>query len=217
MPFPTTEWPTGDLPAGVDRATIDAAVDVAFGAPDAEARVRSVVVVQGGKIVYERYHPLDGVDVVNSSFSVAKSFTSALIGMLVDDGMLTLDEHPPVPEWQAPGDPRQAITVRQMLQMSSGLEWTEEYGAGSTAGAMFTSEDAAAIMAAQPLETEPGSTFEYSTGTSVLLAGIAADELGGVTRRSPTWTSACSTRSASRRRPSPPMAADAGSAGSAPT
>jgi CubicO group peptidase (beta-lactamase class C family) len=169
----------GDLPAGVDRAVIDAAVDAAFGAPDNEARVRSVVIVQGGRIVYERYHPLDGADVVYPSFSVAKSFTSALIGMLVDDGLLALDEHPAVPEWQAPGDPRQAITVRQMLQMSSGLEWTEEYGPESTAAAIFTAQDGAAVMAAQPLESTPGSTFEYSTGTSVLLAGIAADELGG--------------------------------------
>ena len=87
----------GELPPTVDRAIVDAAVDIAFGAPDAEARVRSVVVVQGGEIVYERYHPLDGPDVVNDSYSVAKSFTSALIGMLVDDGLVTLDEHPAVP------------------------------------------------------------------------------------------------------------------------
>ena len=62
---------------------------------------------------------------------MAKSFTSALVGLLVADGPLSLDEHPPRPEWQAPGDPRQAITLRQLLQMSSGLEWTEEYDAGS--------------------------------------------------------------------------------------
>ncbi len=179
MPFPTTEWPVGELPAGVDRAAIDAAVDRAFGAPDAEARVRSIVVVSGGQIVYERYHPLDGPDVIYDSFSVAKSFTSALIGMLVADGKLALDENPPQPEWQAPGDPRQAITLRNLLQMSSGLQWTEEYGAGSLAAQMFISDDAAALMAAQPLESQPGTTFEYSTGTTALLAGIAADALGG--------------------------------------
>ena len=55
--------------------------------------------------------------------------------MLVADGEAGLDENPPQPEWQAPGDPRQAITLRQLLQMSSGLQWTEEYGAGSLAGA----------------------------------------------------------------------------------
>ena len=178
VPYPGAEWPMGELPPTVDRAIVDAAVDVAFGAPDAEGRVRSVVVVQGGEIVYERYHPLDGPEHVNDSYSVAKSFTSALIGMLVDDGLVTLDEHPAFPEWQAPGDPRQAITVRQMLQMSSGLEWTEEYGPGSLAAQMFAAQDAAALMAAQPLESEPGSTFEYSTGTSALLVGLAADELG---------------------------------------
>ncbi len=179
VPFPTAEWPVGELPAGVNRDAIDAAVDRAFGAPDAEARVRSIVVVSGGQIVYERYHPLDGPDMIYDSFSVAKSFTSALIGMLVTDGQLALDENPPQPEWQAPGDPRQAITLRQLLEMSSGLQWTEEYGAGSLAAQMFTSDDAAALMAAQPLESPPGSTFEYSTGTTVLLAGIAADALGG--------------------------------------
>jgi CubicO group peptidase (beta-lactamase class C family) len=179
VPFPTSDWPTAPLPAGVDQAAIDAAVDVAFGAPDNQARVRSVVVVQGGSIVYERYHPLDGPDVVMDSYSVAKSFTSALVGLLVTDGALTLDEHPPRPEWQAPGDPRQAITLRELMQMSSGLEWTEEYGPDSLALEMLASPDAAALMAAQPLETEPGSTFEYSTGTTALVSGIAADALGG--------------------------------------
>ena len=179
VPFPETEWPEAELPADVDAAAITAAVDAAFGEPDAPQRVRSVVVVHGGQVVYERYHPLDGPDVVYDSYSVAKSFTSALIGMLADDGALALDEPAPVPEWQSPGDPRQAITVRQMLEMSSGLEWTEEYGPGSLFQRMVTSDDAAAVMAAQPLESAPGSTFEYSTGTSTLLVGAAADELGG--------------------------------------
>lgn len=179
VPFPTVDWPVGALTAGVDPAPIDAAVDAAFGAPDAEGRVRSIVVVEGGTIVYERYHPLDGPDVVNDSFSVAKSFTSALVGMLVADGTLSLDEHPPRPEWVLPGDPRQAITLRQLLQMSSGLEWTEEYTPTSEILEMIAAPSAAAFVAGQPLEFEPGSTFEYSTGTTALIAGIAADALGG--------------------------------------
>lgn len=179
VPFPTADWPTGELPDGVDRAAIDAAVDTAFGAADAEARVQSVVIVRGGEIVYERYHPLDGPDVVFSSFSVAKSFTSALIGLLVAEDRLVLDDPAPVPEWQGGDDPRAAITLRQLLQMSSGLEWTEEYGPGSVAAEMFAADDAAALIASQPLESAPGSTYEYSTGTTALLAGIAADELGG--------------------------------------
>ena len=178
VPFPTADWPTGPLPAGVDGAAIDAAVAAAFGAPDAQARVRSIVVVQGGKIVYERYHPLDGPDQVMSSYSVAKSFTSAIVGLLVADGTLSLDEHPPRPEWPE-GDQRTAITLRALLQMSSGLEWDEVRSLVTMGMTMLASPSAAAIMAAQPLERPPGTAFEYSTGTSALVAGIAADALGG--------------------------------------
>jgi CubicO group peptidase (beta-lactamase class C family) len=180
VPFPTTEWPTGPLPAGVDRAAIDAAVDAAFGAADAGGRVRSVVVVQGGRLVYERYHPKDGPDEVMSSYSVAKSFTSALVGMLIGDGTLALEEHPPRPEWPA-GDPRQAITLHQLLQMSSGLQWTENTSIVPLVVQWFTSPSAAALVAARPLVAPPGTTFNYSTGTSALIAGIAADALGGCT------------------------------------
>lgn len=178
VPYPAGDWPTAPLPAGVDRAAIDAAVDVAFGPADSQSGVRSVVVVQGGSIVYERYHPSAGPDTVFASYSVGKSFTSAIIGLLVDDGATTLDEHPPRPEWPA-GDPRAAITMRDLLQMSSGLDWTEEYGPDSLALRMLSAPSAAALMAAQPLERDPGSAFEYSTGTSALIAGIAADEVGG--------------------------------------
>ena len=89
MPFPTAAWSTGPLPPGVDGGLIDAAVLQAFGAPDAASRVQSIVVVQGGRIVHEQYHPLDGPDKQYNSFSVAKSFASALIGLLVADGMLS--------------------------------------------------------------------------------------------------------------------------------
>ena len=105
VPFPDADWPTALLPPGVDLSVLDGAVDAAMGAPDAGSGVRSVVVVQGGAIVYERYHPSVGPDTVMASYSVAKSFTSAIVGLLVDDGLLALDEHPPRPEWP-PGDPR---------------------------------------------------------------------------------------------------------------
>ena len=94
------------------------------------ASVRSIV-VKGGEIVYERYHPLDSPDQATSSFSVAKSFTSAIVGMLIGDGRLELDAPAPVEEWQADGDPRQEITLEDLMRMSSGLEWEEEYGPGS--------------------------------------------------------------------------------------
>jgi CubicO group peptidase (beta-lactamase class C family) len=183
---PTREWPVGELPPRIDRAVLDRAVDGAFGAADATSRVQSIVVVQGGRIVYERYHPLDSPDEIYPSFSVAKSITSALIGLLVDDGMLTLDEHPDVRQWQRRGDPRQQITVRNLLQMSSGLQWDEVYEQGADPLNMLQAPNAAAYAAAKPLEWKPGAVFEYSTDTTALLSGIAAGDAARLALRHPS-------------------------------
>ncbi len=130
VPYPTLEWPVGDLPEGVD-ARCSTRLSPPRSAPTTPTPVSvSLVVVKGGEIVYERYHPLDSPDQATSSFSVAKSFTSAIIGMLIGDGRLELDAPAPVEEWQADGDPRREITLEDLMRMSSGLEWEEEYGPG---------------------------------------------------------------------------------------
>jgi CubicO group peptidase (beta-lactamase class C family) len=178
--FPGAEWDTAPFPADVDRAAVDAAVDVAFGAPDADGRVQSIVVVEGGRIVYERYHPLDTAETIMDSYSVAKSFTSALVGLVVGDGLLDVTAPAPVALWSDPADPRHAITTEQLLHMASGLDWTEEYSsADSPVLAMLSAPDASASVASRPLEADPGTRFEYSTGTTAILAGIATDLLGG--------------------------------------
>jgi CubicO group peptidase (beta-lactamase class C family) len=179
VPFPTVAWTVGDLPAGVDRGALDAAVDDAFGAPDNPKRARSILVVVGGEIVYERYHPLDPPEVTTSSFSVAKSFAATVIGLLDGDGRLDIDAPAPVAEWQGAGDRRAGITIDDLLRMSSGLAWAEEYSAASPVAAMFAAEHAADVPINEPLESEPGTVYEYSTGTSAILADIAADVLGG--------------------------------------
>jgi CubicO group peptidase (beta-lactamase class C family) len=179
VPFPTVEWPLGELPQAVDVAALDEAVRTAFGADDADARVRSLLVVAGGELVYERYHPLDSPDVATPSFSVAKSVTSAIVGMLIGDGRLELDAPAPVEEWQAEGDPRREITLEDLLRMSSGLEWEEDYGPGSVVLEMLQSPHAAKVPISQELTADPGTVWEYSTGTTAILAEIAADELGG--------------------------------------
>lgn len=178
--FPGADWEVGELPSGVDEAALDAAVDTAFGAPDATGRVRSIVIVQDGRIVYERYHPLDGPDTVMQSYSVAKSVTSAAIGLLVHDGLLDVEERAPIEQWSDPADPRHAITVEHLLHMASGLEWTEQYGEGSQVIGMMTAPVASEYIASFPLEAEPGTKFEYSTGTTAILAGLVYDSLGGV-------------------------------------
>jgi CubicO group peptidase (beta-lactamase class C family) len=180
VPWPTAEWVVAEWPAQVDKTIVDEATDVAFadGSPD---RVRAVVIVHEGAIVYERYSPsvTDGPDVVMPSYSMAKSVAAALVGILVRDGRIELDQPAPVPEWHAdPGDPRSAITVEQMLHMSTGMEWSDGLDAGTNMSALVASPDAAGYAAAQELTWEPGERFEYNSGTSTLLARIVGDVAG---------------------------------------
>ena len=143
---------------------------------------RALVVMQNGKLAAERYAPEYGPDTRFVSWSMAKTVTAVMIGMLVAEGKLRLDEPAPVPRWQRPGDPRAEITLRQLLQMRSGLRHTEleePFPEDLTVRMLLLDgrDDMADFATAQPLEDEPGSRFEYSTNTSVILADIAARAL----------------------------------------
>jgi CubicO group peptidase (beta-lactamase class C family) len=181
VPWPTDEWAEAPWPDGVDKAAVDTATDTAFNAGAAE-RVRAVVIVHGGAIVYERYspNPDDGPSEVMPSYSMAKAVTSAMIGILVRDGRLDIDEPAAVPEWhEDPDDPRAAITVRHMLHMSTGIPWDDGYlNEGSEMYEMVRSDDAAAYAAALHPTADPGERFDYSSGTTTLLARIIGDEVG---------------------------------------
>lgn len=140
---------------------------------------RALVVMQGGKIAAERYASGYGPDTRFVSWSMAKTVSAILIGMLVADGRLRLDESAPVDMWQRPGDPRGDITLRQLLQMRSGLRHIEAgdppYESSEVRMLFLDGRDDMARWAKeQPLEAEPGAQFEYSSNTSVILADIAA-------------------------------------------
>ncbi|QIG54288.1 serine hydrolase [Altererythrobacter sp. BO-6] len=146
---------------------------------DGLGETRALVVMQGGKIAAERYAPGYGPDTRFVSWSMAKTVSAIMIGMLVADGRLRLDESAPVEMWQRPGDPRGEITLRQLLQMRSGLRHTEAgdppYESSEVRMLFLDGRDDMARWAKeQPLEAEPGSQFEYSSNTSVILADIAA-------------------------------------------
>ena len=177
------DWKTGPLPQGVNKKDIDALVETAMGSPDNRTRVRSVLIVVGGKIVYERYHPLENKETILDTFSVSKSFVSTIVGMLVDDGKLRLDQPAPVAAWSDPKDPRNAITIRHLLHMSSGLTWKEDYfAADSSTIAMLRAPIASDYAASQTLESKPGTQFEYNSGNTAILMGIVTDTLGGTPR-----------------------------------
>jgi CubicO group peptidase (beta-lactamase class C family) len=180
VPYPTVAWPEGPWPEGVDRAAVDDATDIAL-AGGADERVRAVVIVHRGQLVYERYSPNadDGAAVVMPSYSIAKSITSAMIGMLVRDGRIDIDAPAAIPEWQDdPEDPRTAITPRHLLQMTSGLAWVDGLDPGSNMLEMLGRDDAAAYVTTRPLADPPGTTFLYNTGGTMLLARLLADEVG---------------------------------------
>lgn len=166
---------------GADREAVARAIDALF-TDSAIGETRAVVVMRGGRIVAERYAPGFGEETRFISWSMAKSVTAVMIGQLVSDGRLRLDEGVPVPAWRRPGDPRGEITLRHLLQMRSGLRHTE---AGSPVYAsdevrmLFLDgrDDMAAYAEAQPLEAVPGRKFEYSSASTVILASLAAQIL----------------------------------------
>jgi CubicO group peptidase (beta-lactamase class C family) len=148
-----------------------------------QGETRGVLMMRGGQVVAKRYAP--GYSDANRfiSWSMAKSVTAVLIGELVADGKLSLDAPVPFAEWAKPGDPRGAITLRQMLHMSSGLDHTEgldprDGAAGvlksDTTSILFVNgtDNMAARGLAKGMEAKPNSKYEYSSITSLLLAEL---------------------------------------------
>ncbi|WP_421836547.1 serine hydrolase domain-containing protein [Novosphingobium sp.] len=163
---------------GVPREELARRVDALFSESDA-AETRSVIVMQGGRVIAERYAPGYHENTRFVSWSMAKSITGVMIGMLVSDGRLRLDEPAPIPAWQRPGDPRGEITLRQLLQMRSGLRHAEAvappWKSDEVRMLFLDGRDAMARYAEdQPLQYEPGRKWVYSTATSVILADLAA-------------------------------------------
>jgi CubicO group peptidase (beta-lactamase class C family) len=126
LPDPaTTPWPMGDVlgddpfPAELDPATVGRIMDVGFGPP--EAMTEAFLVTYQGRIVGERYG--EGIDLHTplESWSMGKSLTGTLMGVLIHQGEYELWQQAPVPEWQSPGDPRQEIRIGDIMRMSSGI------------------------------------------------------------------------------------------------
>jgi CubicO group peptidase (beta-lactamase class C family) len=166
---------------GVSTEALNAEIDRLF-AEDEMEETRALLIVRGGEIVAERYAPGYDRDTRFISWSMAKSVTAVLVGLMVADGRLALDAPAPVPDWQRPGDPRGAITLRHLLHMASGLQHTEAgdppYESDEVRMLFLDGRnDMVRYAASQPLEAEPGSKFEYSTNTTVILSDIITRQL----------------------------------------
>ncbi|MXO82050.1 serine hydrolase [Altererythrobacter aestiaquae] len=164
--------------AGAPKDQLVRAIDDLF-VKEELGDTRALLVMHGGMIVAERYADGYNADTRFVSWSMAKTVTAVMIGMLVADGRLRLDESVPEPRWSQTGDPRGEITLRQLLQMRSGLRHTEAgdppYDSAEVQMLFREGRDDMADWAtSQPLEAEPGAKFEYSSNTTVILADIAA-------------------------------------------
>ncbi len=181
-------WPEGERVAPEAalsrkaRERLDAVLDDAFAENDPEwrKRTRAIVVVHRGRIVAERYAEGFTPQTAQLGWSMAKSVTNALAGALQARGQINVKLPAPVDTWQGTGDPRQAITLDNLLRMSSGLEFDESYdGMLSDVRLMlFLHGDKAAFAADKTSDCAPGACWYYSSGTSNIIAAILQKAAG---------------------------------------
>ena len=182
-----TAWPTGDLgayharpPPEVDMEALEAALDWTMA--QSEHNTRALVVVYAGRILGERYAPGFTRNTPQHSWSQGKSIASALVGAAIQAGHLDvgLDDPAPVPEWQGEEDPRREIRLRDILTMSSGLDfvnrgwrdsltWTH---ADEHRRIYFEGIDVFEHAINQPMDRAPGEIFRYRNSDPLTAARI---------------------------------------------
>ena len=158
---------------------LSAAFDAAMEDPGGDLRTRALVVIKDGEIVGERYG--DGFDpsMPLLGWSMSKSVTAALAGLVVGDGLIELDAPLGAPEWEG-DEARSAISLRNLLQMSSGLQFVEEYTANNDSVAMlFLEPDMATYAASKPLIAPPDTLWSYSSGSTNIASRALTTALGG--------------------------------------
>ena len=181
-PDPNLPWPQGSAPAP-EYDSLAVVLEAAFAEPDPHyaRNTKAVVVIHKGQLVAEKYATGIDAETPLPGWSMTKSVINLLIGVLVREGKLSVMQTAPVPAWhEDAGDPRGAITIDELLRMSSGLEFNEEYSVYGDVTRMLSVEpDAAGFAASKPLVAEPGAVWSYSSGTSNILAGIIRQTVGG--------------------------------------
>lgn len=167
--------PRDSVPEGVSAARIAAILDEGFSANGPmRGRARAAVVVANGRVVADRYATGFGSHNLYYVGSIAKVFNNLLAGLLVQEGRLKVEEPVNLAEWRGVSDSRKRITFDNLLKMASGIEWDEQFWAPGENGyeVYFGGNggfDVVKYMTARKLEAEPGTHFEYSTGSASLL------------------------------------------------
>lgn len=179
-PDTSRSWPYGikDVPIktyGINSDKIDQVLAYAFDKHgEYLKKTRALLIIQDDSIVAEKYAEGFDADTEILGWSMTKSMTNVLIGILVRKGLLDVHQNQLFPEWT---DERSSIQLDNLLRMNSGLQWEEIYSEIADATKMlFTEEDMAAYVLNSKLEFAPGSVFEYSSGTSNLLSQLIRNQ-----------------------------------------
>ena len=171
-------FPYGDLEqsdtvfANIDYKKLNAAVADAFDKKgEKNKRTRSILVIYKDKIIAENYAVGFNKNSKLLGWSMTKSLTATYFGILQKQGKINIMNPAPIAEWK--NDERKKITVNDLLNMNSGLEWEENYGAISDVTKMlFIEEDMTKSQIDKPFVGKPNNTWNYSSGTTNLLSGI---------------------------------------------
>ncbi len=174
--------------AHFDSGQLESALDAAFVNEDNRRNTLAVAVFHAGELVAERYAEGISQSTPLPGWSMTKSVTATLMGILADRGLVDAHAAGALTEWQTTDDPRQAITIDQLLRMTSGLNLVEDHsGADVNSKMLFQESDGAAFSGQQPLLYDVGSTYDYMSGNTVLASRIVLAHTGNALDKSHTW------------------------------
>ncbi|HEV8508439.1 MAG TPA: serine hydrolase [Chitinophagaceae bacterium] len=181
----TVDWPYGDrvansFPSNIDKDHLQKAVDNVMNETAANGKpayTRAVLVLYDGDIIAEKYAPGFDKNTVMLGWSMSKSLTGAMIGILVNQHKLSVDEPAPIGAWA--NSEKDKITIKNLLQQTTGLDFTENYTRPSSVTKMlFREGDMAAYAASLTLKYQPGTVFNYSSGNSNILSKLVRQIVG---------------------------------------
>jgi CubicO group peptidase (beta-lactamase class C family) len=171
---PDALWPDGER---VDASQNPEVAKIIDDAAMAGIGMRAIVVLKNGRVVAERYGEGFSAKTPLLGWSMTKTVNAAIIGTLVKDGKMAVDNKGLFAPWKADG--RAAISLADMMAMSSGLEFNEDYGdVADVTRMLYLEPDMARFAEAKPLTGEVGKVFSYSSGTAVMLSRLWQDAIG---------------------------------------
>lgn len=176
--WPTQAWQTSSPEEqDIDPGQLD---EMLTAIEDKSIRLNSILVIRHGVIVSENYFGSTEQTTRRELYSVTKSFTSTLVGIALDQGLLSSIDQPALDFFtdrsiENIDEHKQAMTIENVLTMTPGVSW-EEGDAAYTQ--MYRSSDWAKYVLDMPMEFQPGEQFEYNSGASHVLSDIVQQVTG---------------------------------------